>query len=117
MTIQQTESLTRESVEEVVRRVAQEVVERVAWEVIPSLAEIAVQKGIKSVGGPQAPLDSPASGAAAQTAATDPDDQKAAEEASRKIAQEVVERVAWEVIPSLAEITIKKEIERLTTEA
>ena len=35
------------------------------------------------------------------------------EEVVKKIAQEVAEKVAWEVIPPLAEITIKKEIERL----
>lgn len=33
-----------------------------------------------------------------------------------EVAKEIIEKVTWEVVPSQAEIEIKKEIERLTTE-
>ncbi len=39
------------------------------------------------------------------------------EEVVRRIAQDMVEKVAWEVIPSLAEITIKKEVGHLQVQA
>jgi DNA-binding response OmpR family regulator len=39
------------------------------------------------------------------------------EEVVHKIAQEMVEKVAWEVIPSLAEITIKKSVGNLQSQA
>lgn len=38
------------------------------------------------------------------------------EEIIARVAKETVEKVAWEVVPSLAEIAIRKEIERLKTE-
>jgi CheY-like chemotaxis protein len=39
------------------------------------------------------------------------------QEVVRRIAQDMVEKVAWEVIPSLAEITIKKEVGHLQVQA
>ncbi|MFQ5455018.1 MAG: response regulator [Nitrospirota bacterium] len=38
------------------------------------------------------------------------------EEEVKRVVSEIVEKIAWDVVPDLAEIAIKKEIERLTSE-
>lgn len=43
--------------------------------------------------------------------------QEVVEQVVHKIAQDMVEKVAWEVVPSLAEITIKKEIGQLQVQS
>ncbi len=62
------------------------------------------------------PSPAPSAEAQAQPAVSDAVSQERVEALVSKIAKEIIEKVAWEVVPSLAEILIKEELEKLKTD-
>jgi hypothetical protein len=62
------------------------------------------------------PSPGPTAEAQAQSAASGAVSQERVEALVAKIAKEIIEKVAWDVVPSLAEILIKEELEKLKTD-
>lgn len=62
------------------------------------------------------PSPAPSAEAQAQPAVSDAVSQERVEAILSKLAKEIIEKVAWDVVPSLAEILIKEELEKLKTD-
>jgi len=96
--------LTPEQMEPILSKISREIIEKVAWEVVPSLAESVVRTEA---------VVSPSPKEVGEIPELSP---KQMEVILSKISREIIEKVVWEVVPSLAEIAVQKEIERLKAE-
>jgi len=90
--------------EPILSKISREIIEKVAWEVVPSLAESVVRTEA---------VVSPSPKEVGEIPELSP---KQMEVILSKISREIIEKVVWEVVPSLAEIAVQKEIERLKAE-